>query len=156
MVYHEIVNIVFLCHPLGPCCLSILNAIVCIYQPQLPVHPSPTPSPPWQPQTCSPSVCFCLIDRFVCATLWISHVSDILRRSSFSSWPTSLSVIISSYINYPVHCWPPTLFSWRWHQLQAAGNKRTSFCFDRWCVSLCQMNMECLQPWRKQESARSN
>ena len=40
----------FLCYTIRPCFLSILNAIVFIYQPQI---PSPslsfTPSPPWQP-----------------------------------------------------------------------------------------------------------
>ena len=39
-----------LCYTAGPC-LSILNVIVCIYQPQ-PVYPFPS-LPPWQPQVYS-------------------------------------------------------------------------------------------------------
>ena len=43
-----------LCYAVGPCCLSILNVIVCLYQPQTP-SPSHFLSPPlWQPQVCSP------------------------------------------------------------------------------------------------------
>ena len=42
-----------LCYRVGPHCLSILNVIVCIYQPQTP-HPSHLFSPPpWQPWACS-------------------------------------------------------------------------------------------------------
>ena len=32
-----------LCCTVGPCCQSILNGIVCIYEPWLPVHPTPSP-----------------------------------------------------------------------------------------------------------------
>ena len=36
----------FLCYTLGPCCLSILKGVVCIYQPQI---PSPSVSRPFSP-----------------------------------------------------------------------------------------------------------
>ena len=34
-----------LCYTLGPCCSSILNVIVCIYQPQIPSPSLPLPTP---------------------------------------------------------------------------------------------------------------
>ena len=36
--------------------------------PHLPIHPSPVPSPRWQPQVCSLClcVCFCFVDKFIC------------------------------------------------------------------------------------------
>ena len=41
----------------GPHCLSILNIMVCIYQPHTP-HPSHSlPPPPWQPQVYCPYYC---------------------------------------------------------------------------------------------------
>ena len=58
-----------LCCTVGPCCLSIPNVIVCIYQPQTPSPTLPLSAPPWQPQVCSlcPWVCFCFVDRIICA-----------------------------------------------------------------------------------------
>ena len=58
-----------LCYMAGPHCLSAPSTIVCIYQTQTP-HPSHfLPLSPWQPQVCSlcPWVCFCFVDRFICA-----------------------------------------------------------------------------------------
>ena len=43
-----------LCCAAGPHCFSILNVIVCIYQPQIPRPFHSLPCPPWQPQVCSP------------------------------------------------------------------------------------------------------
>ena len=53
-----------LCYTVGPCCLSILNVIVCIYQPQTPSPSLSLPPPPWQPQVCSLClwVCFFFVD----------------------------------------------------------------------------------------------
>ena len=42
-----------LCCTVGLPCLSILNVIVCIYQPQAPRPSHSLPSTPWQPQVCS-------------------------------------------------------------------------------------------------------
>ena len=55
-----------LCCTVGLHHLSILNVIVWIYQPQIPVHPIPSPS--HSPlATTSLRVCFCPVDRFTCA-----------------------------------------------------------------------------------------
>jgi len=43
-------------------------------------------------------VCFCSVDRFICAIFYIPHISDI-RYLSFSFWLTSLSMKISSSIH---------------------------------------------------------
>ena len=53
----------------GPHYLSILNVIVCIYQPQTPSPPHSLPPPPWQPQVYSLYlwVCFYFVCRFICA-----------------------------------------------------------------------------------------
>ena len=47
-----------------------------------------SPRPLWQPQVCSPClwVCFCLVDRFICAMFYIPHLSDIIWYLSFSFW----------------------------------------------------------------------
>ena len=52
-----------LCYAVRPRCLSILNVILCIYQPptQCPSHT--LPAPPWQPQVCSPCLWVCLFCR---------------------------------------------------------------------------------------------
>ena len=65
MGYHGLLNI--LCYELGPCCLSILNVTVRIFNPRLAIHPSPPQ--PWPPAICSLFlwVCFWIIDRFTCA-----------------------------------------------------------------------------------------
>ena len=88
-------------YTIGPCCLTIVNVeqFACT-NPKLPVHPSPSPSCPWQPQVCSPClyICFCLVDRFICAIFQISHVSDIIYLS-FSFCLTSFTMIISGCIN---------------------------------------------------------
>ena len=44
-----------LCYTIGPCCLFILNVIVCIYyiNPKFLVHPSPSPAPTWEPHLIS-------------------------------------------------------------------------------------------------------
>ena len=39
----------FLCCTVGPCCLSILNVIVCTYQPHTPSASLSLPPPSWQP-----------------------------------------------------------------------------------------------------------
>ena len=63
-----------LCCTVGPYCLPVLNVIVCIYQSHSPVHPIPTHSPPpWQTQisfSCL-QVCFCFVDKFICAIFYI-------------------------------------------------------------------------------------
>ena len=90
-----------LCYTVGCHCLSILNVIVCIYQPPVP-HPSHFFAPhPWHPQVCSlhPWVCFCFVGRFICAIFWIPHISDIVWYVSFSFWITSLSTRISRCIH---------------------------------------------------------
>ena len=50
-----------LCHTVGPYCLSILNVITCIYQPQI-----PSPSLTLPPGNHKSDLCFCS-DRFICA-----------------------------------------------------------------------------------------
>ena len=56
----------FMCYIVGTYCLSFLNVIVCIYQPQTP-HPSHLlPLPPGNHNPCL-CVCFCFADRFICA-----------------------------------------------------------------------------------------
>ena len=52
MVYPRRLDNSSLCYTVGPCCLSILNVIVCIYQPQTP-SPSHSLPPPWQPRVVS-------------------------------------------------------------------------------------------------------
>ena len=47
----------FLCCIVGPHCLSILNVTVCIYQTLSSSYS--LPSPPWQPQVCSPCLWVC-------------------------------------------------------------------------------------------------
>ena len=44
-----------LCYTIGPRCLSILSVIVCIFHinAKFPVHPSPYPTPTWQPHLIS-------------------------------------------------------------------------------------------------------
>ena len=60
-----------------------------------------SPPPLWQSQVCSPClwVCFCSVDRLICAILYIPHISDIIWYLSFSFWCTSLSMRISSSIH---------------------------------------------------------
>ena len=88
-----------LCCTVGLHCLSILNVIVCIYQPPNP-RPPRYPPPPWQPQVCSLClcICFCSVDRFIYVIFYIPHISDIIWYLSFFFWLTSLSMRISSCI----------------------------------------------------------
>ena len=82
----------------GPHCLFILNVIIYIYYPKLPIHPTPSPSS-WEPTSLfsmSVSLFLCLVDRFICAMFNIPCISDIIWHFSFSSWLTSLSMRISS------------------------------------------------------------
>ena len=53
--------------------------------PNLPVHPLPAP-PPGQPQVCSPSlrVCFCSVERSICAIVEIPGESDLIGCWCFS------------------------------------------------------------------------
>ena len=57
MVYFRIQDTEYtlLCYTMGPC-LSILHILVSSANPKLPVHPSPSPLSPWQPQVCFLSV----------------------------------------------------------------------------------------------------
>ena len=63
-----------LCYIAWSHCLSILNVIVCIYQPQSPSPPCSVPAPQ-KPQVCSVClwVCFFFINRFICAIFYILH-----------------------------------------------------------------------------------
>ena len=62
--------------------------------------PLPLP-PPWQLQVCSPCpwVCFCSVDKFICARYYVAGVSNNIWYLSFSFWLTSLSLRVSSSIN---------------------------------------------------------
>ena len=42
-----------LCYAVEPCCLSIPCIMICIFSHRLPIYPSPSPLPPWQPQVCT-------------------------------------------------------------------------------------------------------
>ena len=60
-------------HAVGPHCLFNLNVKVCIYQPQ-----TPSPFPLVITSLFSMSeVCFCFVDRFICATFQIPHIQMI-------------------------------------------------------------------------------
>ena len=65
--------------------------------PKLPIYPSSIPLPLWQAQACSLRlwVCFCLANKFICVTVQILHISDIIGHLPFSFWFISLSMIIS-------------------------------------------------------------
>ena len=54
-----------LCYTLGLCCLSILNIIVFIYQPQTPSPSLSCPPTLWQPKVCSLWVYFCSVILFL-------------------------------------------------------------------------------------------
>ena len=83
-------------YTLGPCCLSILNVIFFIYQPQTLISSF---SQPLLLATASLFwVHFCFVDRITCAIFLTSHVSDIIYLS-FSFWLTLLNMIISSCIH---------------------------------------------------------
>ena len=58
-----------LCYTVGPCCLSIPYVIVCIYQPQTPRPSLSLLAFSLATTVCSlcPWVCFCFVDRFICA-----------------------------------------------------------------------------------------
>ena len=51
------------------------------------------PPPPWQPHVCWPflRVCFCSVDRFICAIFYITHKSDTRSscRGAAETNPTS-------------------------------------------------------------------
>ena len=91
MVYHRILNIV--CHILGPCCLSILNIIVCIYQLQTPSPSLSLPSPLATTSLFFMSMSlflFCIqvhlchiLFFFICAIFQISHMSGVIWCLSF-------------------------------------------------------------------------
>ena len=55
----------YLCCAVGCHCLSILNVIVCIYWPQVLIHPTPSPLPLGNTSLFSLWVCFCFVDRFI-------------------------------------------------------------------------------------------
>ena len=65
-------------------CLSILNVLVCIYQPKFPVHPTPSPLPLGNHKSVL-YVCLFLFCRQVhlCYIFWIPHISDIIWYLSF-------------------------------------------------------------------------
>ena len=44
-------------------------------------------------------VCWCSVERFICAISWIPDIKDIILYLSFSFWLTSLSLRISSSIH---------------------------------------------------------
>ena len=92
-----------LCYTGGPHCPSILNIIVCIYEPQTHSPSYSLPSPPWQPQVCSLClwVSFCFVDWFICAIFQITHISDIIWFVFLLL--TSLSLRISSCIHVAVN-----------------------------------------------------
>ena len=50
-----------------PSCLSIPSIMICIFSHRLPIYPSPSPLPPWQPQACSLCLllCFGFMDTFI-------------------------------------------------------------------------------------------
>ena len=56
--------------------------------------------PPWRPQLSYPClwVCFCFVDRFICAIFYIPHISDIIQYLYFTFWRISLSMRISGSI----------------------------------------------------------
>ena len=68
----------------GPCCLSLLNVIVCIYQLQTPSPSLPQPPPPWQPQVCS--LCLCRLN----------FLFETLGKLRFSTWLNYLGTSLSS------------------------------------------------------------
>ena len=85
-LFHEI-RYSSLCYTVGPCCLSILNVLVCIYQPQT---RSPSLSlPPWQPQV-------------GCLCLWVWKLgfwwfqTHPIPEQHFACWTT---------INFSLHTW---------------------------------------------------
>ena len=91
-----------LCYTVGPCCLSILNVIVCIYQPQIPS--------PYLSFTPSPLATISLVSMFVSLFLFcryidsLCHILDSTYKwyhivFSFPFWLTSLSMIIYSCIH---------------------------------------------------------
>ena len=67
-----------LCCTVGPHCSSILNIMVCIYQP-LPVHPTSSLLPPGKYKSvlhfCN---LFCFVDRIICVIFQILHVISIV------------------------------------------------------------------------------
>ena len=56
-----------LCHTAGSHFSCTPNATFCKYQPQTPSPFRFLPLPPWQPQVCSPWICFFSVEKFVCA-----------------------------------------------------------------------------------------
>ena len=81
-----------LCCAVGSHGLSILNVIVCIYQPQTP-HPSHSLFPPsWQPQVCSPClrVCFCSFVLYFRVFLIKVY---ILSSIVYFAWSVLLSIL---------------------------------------------------------------
>ena len=85
LFYHILIQEVghsSLCCRVGSHCLSILNVIVCIYQPQTP-HPSP-PNPANISLLSMSMICFCFEDRTIYVIFYIPHASDIMWYLSFS------------------------------------------------------------------------
>ena len=78
-----------LCCTAGSHCVFTPKAGVCIYSPQTPSPPLPSPCP---------RMCFLSVDRFLCATYEIPDRSDITWDLSFSFHLTSLCLRVSSSI----------------------------------------------------------
>ena len=99
MVYHRSLNIVpCLCYIVGPC-LSILNIIVCIYQPQTPsASLSLLPSTLATTSLISMSVSLFLFHRLVHLCHILDSIYKWYHRVFVFLFLTSLSMIISSCI----------------------------------------------------------
>ena len=144
-----------LCCTVGPCCLSILCVIICIYYPRLPVHPS---SAPWQPQVCSFSVSWdhlChVLDytykwyRVVFVSFWVTSLS--MYSPGLSMW---LQMALLRFFLWLSHwkdrCWSSNTLAtwckeltqwkrpWCWQRLKAGG-EGDERGWDGWMASPTQ------------------
>ena len=76
------------CYPGGPCCLPILDVIVCTMDPKLPVCSSPCSPPPaplWRPQVWSLSlwICSCSFAPYFRALIYMVSHGTCLSFSDF-------------------------------------------------------------------------
>ena len=86
-------------------CLSILNVIVCIQQPQIPCWSYSLPPPPWQIQVCSPCpLSFCFIDRINCVSLDSICKCDICLSLSELLHLVWESLILSMLLQMALFC----------------------------------------------------
>ena len=84
------------CYTAWPHCIPAPHAIVCIFNPRIPVHHNPAPSPLATKTLLSKSMGVFPVESFSCAICHIPHISDVILCLPSSFWLTSLSRRVSS------------------------------------------------------------